>query len=155
MEETKQVTEASVEDASVLKEEGYKTLSGLILSGDPENHLLVQVLLTKLNIEKSIYWIWRLASETRRCDRMVNLRTKAGRKFRDDTDLYNLQYKTAYAFAEWINGKGWLTKEIYDLVKEAIIIQFTSQSANMFFDMHFVIKDKFKHLDSQDHYYEC
>ena len=155
MEEVTQVAEASLEDVSVLNEKGYNTLYDLITSNDPENHVLAQVLLTKLNIEKSIYWIWRLASETRRCDRMVNLRTKAGRKFRDDTDLYNLQHKTAYVFAEWANGKGWLTKEIYDLVKEAIIIEFTSQSANIFFDMHFVIKDEFKHLDSQDHYYEC
>lgn len=155
MEETTQLAEASVQDVSVLKEEGYNTLLGLLDSGDTENHVVAQALLTKLNIEKSIFYIWKLASRTRRRDRMINLRTKAGRKFRDDTDLFNLAHKSAYAFAEWAHGKGWLTKEIYELVKDDIISEFTSKSANIFFDMHFVIKDEFKHLDSQDHYYEC
>ena len=154
MEETTQVAEASVEDVSVLTEAGYNTLCDLINSSDSENHVLTQVMLTKLNISKSIYWIWRLVNKSKRAHVMVNLRTKLGRKFRDDTDLHRLQNMDAYTFAEWINGKGWLTKEIYELVKDDIILRFTNSSANIFFNMQFIIKDEFTHLDSQDHAYD-
>lgn len=154
MEETTQVAEASVEDVSVLKEDGYKRLGDLLTSSDSENHVLAQVLLTKLDIGKSIYYIWLLCRRYKRCHLMVNLRTKAGRKFRDDTDLFRLQNMGAYAFAEWINRKGWLTKEVYNLVKEDVLLGFTSQSPNIFFDMYFVIKDEFAHLDSKENKYE-
>lgn len=155
MEETTQVAEASVEDVSVLNEDSYNRLGDLLSSTDSENHVLAQVLLTKVNIEKSIYWIWMLCRMYKRCHLMVNLRTKAGRKFRDDVDLFRLQNMDAYAFAEWTNRKGWLTKEIYNLVKDAVILKFTSTTANIFFDMQFVIKDEFTHLDSKENIYEA
>jgi hypothetical protein len=149
IETTNQVGSA-VADPTILTEETYNTLVKITKSNDPENIKLVQVILTQLNIEKSIWWIYQLAKNTY-ANNLVNLRTKAGRKFRDDANLFMLAGSSEHSFAYWCNKKGWLTPEIFMKCKKYIIAKLKSNaSVDPFYTVHIELSEEFKRLDPSD-----
>lgn len=143
MEETINKAASSVEDVVIINEESYNTLFNMLRSSDKDDWTMAQILLTKCNIEKSIYYIWLLS---RRCStyNMVNLRTKAGRKFRDDTSLFHLGGYNEELFLKFLEGKGWITKEIFKKVYPNIIKSVYSKTTNKFFNVTLTLKDEYK-----------
>lgn len=133
------------EPAPILTEETYNTLKGMLSSADEGNHKMAQLILNTCDIEQSIYWIWRLVREVGNW-RMVNLRTKASRAFRDMSELFNIGSKAHLSFAEWLIQKDWMTPEIYQLLEQRILDTLTHQQRNKFYDVTITIKDEYKHL---------
>jgi hypothetical protein len=80
---------------------------------------------------------------------MVNLRTKASRKFRDETNLFYISYTNNYEFVKWLDGKGWLTTEIFQSLKPQIITQLKARDNHKFYKLSFEVKDEYKHLDPE------
>jgi len=141
---------SAVADPTILTEETYNTLCKMLRSNDEGDHKMAQMILTQLNVEKSIWWIYKLANNCY-VGKMVNLRTKLGRKFRDDTSLFHIAGMSEFSFAKWCNRKGWLTPEIFMNCKKSIIQAIkNSVSDNPFFTIDIELKEEFKPLDPSD-----
>jgi hypothetical protein len=132
-------------EAVILNEETAKSLAAMLNSRDEADHKIAQLILNTCDIEKSIYWIWRL-SRSYHTSRMVNLRTKASRAFRDHSRLFHICQKAERPFAEFLVTQGWLTPEIYQKLEEEILERTLKQATNTFYDVPIKIKDKYKHL---------
>lgn len=132
----------------VLNEETYQSILNMLKSGDPENHAVAQQLLGKVDVQKSIYWIWKMAQYN--SSRMVNLRTKMGRKFRDESNLFVIVHKSSTAFLRHIETKGWLTEEIFKALEEDLVNQIRHDIKSLrgkhFFDVYVKIKPEFESL---------
>jgi hypothetical protein len=130
---------------SVITEETFETLKGMIKSSDPADHLVAQMILTQVDVQKSIYWIWKLAIVN--SHRMVNLRTKAGRAFRDDSNLFYLSNASATGFGSWLVRRGWITDDIYQRIKKDLVNEAGYGCQSGFFEYSIALKDELKHLD--------
>jgi len=133
------------EAAPILDEEKFNTLLGMLKSGDEGNHKIAQLILNTCDIQKSIYWIWRLIKTAGHWN-MVNLRTKASRAFRDKSELFNISNKSHLSFAEWLTYKDWMTPENYQKLEDEILNTLARQHTNKFYDVTISIRDKYKHL---------
>lgn len=97
-------------ETTIITEANFRTLEAMIKSNDPADHLVAQMILVQVNVRKSIYWIWRLSKINP--NRMVNLRSKAGREFRDACGLFFICTKGTIGFTSWLIQQGWLTSEL-------------------------------------------
>jgi len=136
-----------VSGTAFLTEESFATLKGMLASNDEGDHKMAQLVLNQLNVEHNIMYIRDLAKSY--CHRMVNLRTKASRKFRDDCSLFMIAGYGDYSFARWLNNKGWLTPDRFQKLKPGIIREFSSKDDHKFYKLKFEIKDIYKHLDPE------
>jgi hypothetical protein len=101
---------------TVLSEENYETLSSMLRSSDPADHLMAQHIMRTVDIQGSIFWIWKLARENKfDVGRMLNLRTKIGRTICTETNLHYLAQINSISFGSWLARKDWLNS---DLVKQ-------------------------------------
>lgn len=136
-------------DTSILNEETYQSLYKMLNSNNPEDHVMAQQILVRVNVEKSIYWIYKLAS-TYYTARMVNLRTKLGRQFRDSSNLFVLGGMIPVRFLRHIDSKGWLTPEIFQRVEQDVIKDYKKNilqlTATNFYDVTIKIKDQYVSL---------
>jgi hypothetical protein len=131
---------------TVLTESEYQSLKAMITSSDKENHTIAQHILNQCDIQKSIYWIWRLAKHN--AYNMVYLRTKASREFRDATSLFDIAYMKPQEFGLHLDKKGWLTEEIYQRLKPGMLEQLAQHNLGQrFFQIHTIVKDKYRLLD--------
>jgi len=147
MEDKKVITASPVKgEAVVLNEEIGQSLAKMLGSNDEADHKMAQLILNTCDIEKSIYWIWQLSRKSWYASRMVNLRTKASRNFRDQSRLFHISQKSERPFAEFLNTQGWLTPEIYQKLEEEIIERIETQCSNTFYDVVITVKEKYKHL---------
>ena len=131
-------------EATILDEETYNSLLSMLKSNNEEDWKMAQLILNTCDIQKSIYWIWKLAQ--RYATRMVNLRTKASRYFRDNTDLFHIWGTSGPKFVEHLANKGWLTPEIYQIIEADTLDRIKHQCRNKFYDVTIQVKDKYKHL---------
>jgi hypothetical protein len=147
MEDKKVITASPVKgEAVVLNEEIGQSLAKMLGSNDEADWKMAQLILNTCDIEKSIYWIWQLSRKSWYANRMVNLRTKASRNFRDQSRLFHISQKSERPFAEFLNTQGWLTPEIYQKLEEEIIERIETQCSNTFYDVVITVKEKYKHL---------
>ena len=128
----------------ILDKESYETILAMLKSGDAANHVMVQTMLTQCNVEKSIYWIWQLARNSYYVNSMVNLRTKLGRKFRDDSGLFWLCGASEKQFASWLKRKGWLTPWIWSKVKSKIYNTHKHSFGNEFYEVTLTLKPEYE-----------
>ena len=133
---------------TVLTEKEYETLKSMIKSSDPGDHLVAQQLLTGCDIQQSIYWIWKLAKHG--SYNMVNLRTLAGRQFKEATSLFGLDRQNEEQFAYWLIAKGWMTVEIFQRLKQGIKDLIKNRAQNDLFCVHVSIKGSFRYLDPEN-----
>ncbi len=137
-------------EAVVINEEIYNSLITMFKSSNEEDHLMARLILNTCDIKKSIYWIWLLARSGgwNVLNKMVYLRTKASRNFRDLSRIFHIYSKSPREFATFLENEKWLTPEIYQYLEEAIINTTCSQVRNRFYDVTIKIKDEYKHLAS-------
>jgi len=134
---------------TVLTEPEYDTLNAMLSSRDEGDHRMAQAILNQCDIKTSIYWIWKLART--HSHKMVYLRTKASREFRDATDLFSLGYMKYTPFALAMHEKGWLTPEIYARIKPGILDELIERNKNNnVYNIHVTIKDAFLNYDQDD-----
>jgi len=131
---------------TIITEVEYESLRLMLHSSDEANHEIARQILNGCNDQASIYWIWKL-SKGWVSHKMVNLRTKASRAFRDAVDLFTNSYNDEEKFAEWLIMKGWMTEEIFQRLKPDIYKLIAQRSQNMFFNNHVTIKNDFKVYD--------
>jgi hypothetical protein len=129
---------------TILDKESYETILEMLKSRDEANHLMVQTMLTQCNVEKSIYWIWQLAKNGYYVNNMVNLRTKLGRKFRDDSSLFWLSGTSEKTFASWLRKKGWLTPWIWAQLKQKIYNTHKNSFSNEFYEVTLTLKPEYE-----------
>jgi hypothetical protein len=134
-------------EAPVLNAEVYETLKGMLRSPDEGNWKMAQMILNACDIKKSIYWIWKLTREGY-ASRMVNLRTKASRAFRDHSRLFYINSKGSLSFAEFCAREKMITPEIYQYLEEDIMNRADMQFRHTFYDTQYKIKDEYKHLNN-------
>ena len=147
MEDKKVITASPVKgEAVVLNLEISQSLAKMLGSNDEADWKMAQLILNTCDIEKSIYWIWQLSRKSWYSSRMVNLRTKASRNFRDQSRLFHISQKSERPFAEFLNTQGWLTSEIYQKLEEEIVERTETQCSNTFYDVVITVKEKYKHL---------
>ena len=137
---------AGTSSLQVLNEESYTTLHNMLKSSDAADHLMAQQILVRCDVEKSIYWIYKLA-KSYFTNRMVNLRTKLGRQFRDDTSLFNIALYSPVAFLKFVVRKEWLTPEIYQNLEEQMIKDYINEIKNLkgtqFYNVTIEVKPEF------------
>lgn len=133
---------------TALTESDYNTLESIFSSNDEDNHRIGQAILNRCDIQASIYWIWRLAK--RHSHKMVYLRTKASRKFVEDTNLWHLSSRTGDEFSRYLLARGWLTTEHFQTLKDHIVehLKHRTERRN-FYDIQYVIKEQYRHLDPE------
>ena len=131
-------------EATILDEGSYTALLSMLKSSNEEDWKMAQLVLNTCDIQKSIYWIWKLAQHY--ASRMVNLRTKASRYFRDNSDLFHIWGISGPKFVEHLERKSWLTPEIYQIIEEETIERVKYQSQNKFYNVTIQVKDEYKHL---------
>ena len=153
--ETTMNTGSAVADPKVLNKDTASTIINMLKSKDEADHKMAQLILNQIDVEKSIYWIWKITREVSwLTNNMVNLRTKASRKFRDDCSLFLIANKASGEFSKWVLDKGWLTQEIFSYLKEDIIndIRYKVKgfSSGKMFDFTIELKEEYKHFDPLD-----
>ena len=132
-------------EAPVLNAEVYETLKGMLRSPDEGNWKMAQMILNACDINKSIYWIWKLTREGY-ASRMVNLRTKASRTFRDHSRLFYISSKGSLSFAEFCAREKLLTSEIFQYLEKDLMSRANLQFRHTFYDTQYKIKDEYKYL---------
>jgi hypothetical protein len=140
---------------TVLDEHSYETLRHILNSNDEGDHKMAQLILNQINIEKSIYWIWKLSRQGwSTSQRMVNLRTKASRQFRDDSDLFKLASMGESSLIEYLKKKGWLTPEIFQKLvtkmNSDLVFRLKGISCAQFYNFTMELKPEFKELNPTD-----
>ena len=133
------------EDPTILNSEKYESLLKMLQSADSADHLMAQFLLNNCNVNKSIYWIWKLGKNY--SSRMVNLRTKASRKFRDDSRLFHIINKNSYHFVSYLKSQELLTTEIFMLLKDDLLRYAEKICNNLYFDFSLTLKEEYKQFD--------
>lgn len=135
-------------DPTVLNFETASTIMNMIKSNDEGDHKVAQVLLTQVNVEKSIYWIWKIATSHWGSSRAINLRTKAGRKLRDDSNYFSIANQNAGRFMSWLKDKSWLTPEIFLFLQQDILDELKYKIGGVVeskpFNIYIEINDEFK-----------
>lgn len=137
------------EDPTILNAEKYETILRMLKSTDVADHTIAQLLLNNCNVNKSIYWIWKLA-KSGYSSRMVNLRTKASRKLRDDSRLFHIANKNAYLFVSYLKTQELLTSEIFMFLKDDLLNHVERQCSNSFFVTSFTLKDEYKQFNTSE-----
>jgi hypothetical protein len=133
---------------TVLTEHEFNTIKMMIQSRDVGDHRVAQALLNQCDVQKSIYWIWRLADIN--ASNMVYLRTKASREFEAEANLFNISHKTNTSFALHLVEKNWLTEEIYQYLKPGILDELATRTReNNFYNLSIEIKDKYREFDPE------
>jgi hypothetical protein len=145
MDETLGTSAVPVSGTAVLTDETFETVKSMLKSNDEGDHKMAQLILNQLDVETNIVRIWELAKSY--AHNMVNLRTKASRKFRDSTNLFWLANTSNYTFAAWLNRKGWLTPERFQYLKKDIVRHLSYKDDHTFYRLSFEIKEEYKHLD--------
>lgn len=141
--------EASTDVSTVIDENLYERLDGMFGSGDPADHKMGQLIINKVDVQKSIYWIWRLAKTHR--DRLVNLRTKDSRAFRDASGLFAIMHAGETEFGNHLIRKGWMTPEIFQKLKGKLKKDIKNVvERDVFYEFSIELKPHNKHLDPDD-----
>lgn len=152
MAEQKELEEAPVKVSSkILSEQEYERLIKLYQS-PMENWAIANEILISIDREANIFYIREIAR--RFCTRALNLRIKKHRQFRDDIDFYLLANMGNNGFAQYLEKKGWLTPERFQVLSEDIIKK-TIKNINIkhsFYDLKlsYELKPEYKYLDSSD-----
>jgi len=138
-------------DISILNEHSYGRLKGMFNSEDEADHKIGQILLSKVNVEKSIYYIWLLAQNCRPGN-LVNLRTKAGRELNEACQgVVRFQWTSEPEFGRFLISKGWMTPEIFMKLKEPLRNDVHNKIAREpFYEFSIELKQENKHLDPDD-----
>lgn len=128
---------------TILDKESYDTLFSMFKSGDEANISMAQVMLTQCNVKESIYWIWKLSTNVY-ASNMINLRTKLGRQFRDDTSLFWISNKSSTKMTSWLKQKDWLTPWIWAQFKNEIYKTHQASYRNDFFEVTLTLKPEYE-----------
>jgi len=145
----KTITKEASSEVSIIDEELYERLYGMFGSSDEGDHKMGQLILNKQDVQRSIYYIWKLARKY--SSRLVNLRTKDSRAFRDATDLFTLAYARETEFGNHLIRKGWMTPEIFGKIKGIIRDDIQNKTRNdEFYEFSIELKEETKHLDPDD-----
>jgi hypothetical protein len=141
---------------TVLDDQSCTRLLQMLKSTDEGDHKIAQLILNQVNIQHSIYWIWYLSRRGWSVGQnMVNLRTKASRKFRDDSSLFSLSNMNESEFINHLNTKSWLTPEIFQKlmsqVHRDIVFKIKGITCSKFYNYTMELKPEYKHLDPSDH----
>ena len=136
-----------ISGTAILTDETFETVKNMLKSTDEGDWKMAQLILNQLHVQSNIVRIRELARHY--ANRMVNLRTKASRKFRDDCNLFYVAYTDDYEFAKWLNNKGWLTTDIFQYLKPKIVTQLKARDNHKFYKLSFEVRDEYKHLDAE------
>ncbi len=139
---------SNIDTVKILNEDTYNVLNNMLSSSDEADHKMAQLLLVQIDVNQSIYYLWKLAKK--HAHRMVNLRTKLGKKFVQESSIFGLQHKTANEFAIHLKSKNLLTPSLYALLVKDIKADMKYKLKHAFYDVHVVLKPKYKDLDSTD-----
>jgi hypothetical protein len=152
MAEQKELEEAPAKVSSkILSEQEYERLVKLYQS-PRENWAIANEILISIDREANIFYIWQIAK--RFYNVALNLRIKKHRHFRDDINFCALAHLGNNGFAQYLEKKGWLTPERFQILYKDIIDK-TIRSVSLkhsFYELKlsYELKPEYKHLDPTD-----
>ena len=140
-EETTQDTvavEAAVSNLRIMDQELYERLDGMFNSSDKEHWPIAEDILMTVDVDKSIYWMWKLI---RRHWWRLNRRRKSVReKLTQNRTLQIIVSKTDHWFADWLVKEKRMTEELWNYLYPEIIKHMEYKTQNPWFDVELKMK---------------
>ena len=140
-EETTQDTvavEAAVSNLRIMDQELYERVNGMLSSSDKEHWPIAEDILMTVDVDKSIYWMWKLI---RNHWWRFNRRRKAVReKITQHDVLCRIVSRNEHSFAEYLAREGRMTEEIWNRLYPEIIKHMNYKTANPWFDVELKMK---------------
>ena len=140
-EETTQDTvavEAAVSNLRIMDQELYERLDGMFNSLDKEHWPIAEDILMTVDVDKSIYWMWKLM---RRHWWRLNRRRKSVReKLTQNRTLQIIVSKTDHWFADWLVKEKRMTEELWNYLYPEIIKHMEYKTQNPWFDVELKMK---------------
>ena len=131
-------TEAAVSNLRIMDEELYNRLNGMFNSSDKEHWPIAEDILMTIDIDKSIYWIWKIV---RNHWWRFNRRRKAVREnLTQQRTLCIIVSKTDHWFADWLVKEKRMTEEIWNRLQPAVMKHMESKIVNPWFDVELKMK---------------
>jgi hypothetical protein len=129
---------AAVSNLRIMDKELYDKIHAMLSSSDKEHWPIAEDILFTVDMEKSIYWMWKLS---RAHWWRFNRRRKAVReKLVQHPLLGRVAVKGEYFFAEYLVNNGLMTEEIWSYLYPSIKQTVETKSKNVFFDIEFKMK---------------
>jgi len=140
-EETTQDTvavEAAVSNLRIMDQELYERLDGMLSSSDTEHWPIAEDILMTVDVDKSIYWMWKLM---RRHWWRLNRRRKSVReKLTQNRTLQIIVSKTDHWFADWLVKEKRMTEELWNYLYPEIMKHMQHKVQNPWFDVELKMK---------------
>lgn len=132
--------EAAVPTKKIIDYELYEKLKVMFSSSDRGNYPIAEQMLIDCDIEKSIYYIWKLLKSDGFIYKL-NRRLKKVRTFLSEPHVRNVSYRNFYNFVTYIKIEKLLTPEIWNIVEPEITKQILGRCLNDFYHVELKLKD--------------
>lgn len=140
-EETTQDTvavEAAVSNLRIMDQELYERINGMLNSSDKEHWPIAEDILMTVDVDKSIYWMWKLI---RNHWWRFNRRRKAVReKITQHRILSIIVSRNEHYFADYLVREGRMTEEIWNRLYPHIMKHMEHKMQNPWFDVELKMK---------------
>ncbi len=139
-----------LEKVIALDEDSYQSLKSMLESKDADNHKVSADILANCDIEKSMFWLWKLARK-HSYDVGKYSQWKNIRLFMEKSNWYSLSGMNSEGFIKFMHTRGLLTAENFDvLIKDAAELYRGSLSTNLF-NMVLTPVSKYRDYVQPDH----
>ena len=132
--------EAAVPTKKIIDEELYEKLKAMFHSSDKGNYPIAEQILITCDIEKSIYYMWKLLKGDGVIYKL-NRRLKAIRNFLSNEHIRNISYKSHYNFTLYLKMKKLLTPEIWTILEPDVTKVVKLKCVNDFYDVELKLRD--------------
>lgn len=132
--------EAAVPTKRIMDKELYEKLKDMFYSSDKGNYPIAEQILIDCDIEKSIYYMWKLLKNDGIIYKL-NRRLKKIRNFIDMPHIRAISYKSLYNFVFYIKTEKLLTPEIWTIVESDITKMVKLKCVNDFYDVELKLRD--------------
>lgn len=132
-------TTAAVPTKRIMDAALYETLKDMFNSRDKENYPIAEQILIDVDIEKSIYYLWKLLKGEGVIYKL-NRRLKRVREFANNKHIYFSSTRSTYNFALYLKDNELLTPEIWSMLESDIRDICQRKAENHFYDVELKVK---------------
>ncbi len=126
-----------------IDESSFTSIMEMLESSDESNHKVASEILSNCDIDKSLFWIWKVA---RKCSWKVTglSRFKNIRLFIEMSDFSTLACMNDEGFIEYLYNKGLLTPEYFTALAPEAALRYKGMLASPVFSIILEPSDKYK-----------
>ena len=127
---------------NTLDSQMYNTLSKMFSSNDSENHVLAREILYNCDVLNGLYWVRKLTGNFLYV--MQDLRTKAGKRFVEITELHSISSMNSTDFLKYLVERKLLNREAYEKLMKDIRKELENSFQSDIYDVVLLPKELFK-----------